>query len=308
MPETTLRVGGYAPPDSSHSSALAVFADAVERLTEGRIAVDVMGNVLDLGRPAVALLDMVETGELDLCYFSTSYLGKQVPELNVLETPFLFDGLDQAHAALDGDLGAALTVASEAATPYAVLGYWDNGFRHFTNRLREVRVPGDVAGMTVRLQPNELHEAMIEAWGGVPVPVELSRGIKMIQDGEVDAQENPLANTVAYGVNDVHSYATMTAHLYGARGIYAHPGSLSALAVDDQEVVRRAVAEAIAHQRGAAADKELEYRTLMTGQGVAFVDLSTDERGRFIEAVSDVVERARATFGTHLYDLVPSGT
>lgn len=307
MPEIRLRVGGYAPPDSSHSSALALFAATVQHLSNGRIAVEVLGNILDLGRPAVALMDMVETGELHLCYFSTSYLGKQVPELDVLETPFLFEGLGQAHAALDGDLGSALTAATEAATPFAVLGYWDNGFRHFTNRLREVRTPGDVAGMRVRLQPNILHEAMIEAWGGVPVPVELSRGIQMIREGEVDAQENPLANTVAYGVNDVHRYATMTGHLYGARGIYAHSGWLGSLAVDDQEVVRRAVAEAIAYQRATALDKELEYRTLMTGQGVSFVDLSPDERTQFIVAVSTVVEGARSTYGAELYDLVPAG-
>ncbi len=305
MSDVVLRVGGYAPPDSSHSSALGVFADAVRRESDGRIDVEILGNVLELGRPAVSLLEMVESGELTLCYFSTSYLGSRVPALNVLETPFLFENLDQAHDALDGELGSALTAATEAATPFVVLGYWDNGFRHMTNRLRAVRSPGDVAGMRIRLQPNRLHAAMIEAWGGVPVPVELSRGIQMIRNGEVDAQENPLANTVAYGVNDVHGFATMTAHLYGARGVYAHSGSLASLAVDDQEIVRRAVAEAISHQRSAAADKELECRTLMTRQGVSFVDPSPDERNQFVEAVSNVVEGARATHGAGLYDLIP---
>jgi TRAP-type C4-dicarboxylate transport system substrate-binding protein len=282
-----------------------VFADAVRRLTEGRVSVEVLGNVLDLGKPAAALLDMVETGELDLCYFSTSYLGKYVPDLEVLETPFLFGSLDQAHAALDGDLGAALTAATEAATPFAVLGYWDNGFRHFTNRLRDVRLPGDISGMRVRLQPNRVHAELIESWGGVPVPVDLSDGIRMIEKAEVDAQENPLANTVAYGVHEIHRYATMTGHLYGARGVYARPDSLSRLSARDQDLVRRSVSLAVAHQRSLAVDKELEYREFMTERGVAFVDLASDERQRFIDAARTVVDRTRSSVGADLHALIP---
>lgn len=306
MPGGLIRVGGYAPADSSHSSALGVLAGSIVRQTAGRLAVDVLGNILEHGRPAVALLEMVEAGELDMCYFSTSYLGGRVPELNVLETPFLFGGLEEAHAALDGGFGAALTAATEAATPFAVLGYWDNGFRHLTNRLRAVRVPGDLAGMRVRLQPNELHEAMVEAWGGVPVPVELSAGIRMITDGEVDAQENPLANTVAYGVDAVHRHATMTAHLYGARGLYANAAWLQSLAESDREVLAVAVSEAVAHQRASARDKEIEYRGLMAARGVEFVDPTPDERASFVASVADVVAQARATYGVGLYDLIES--
>ncbi len=306
MSDVVVRIGGYAPPDSSHSSALGVFAESVGRQTGGRVDVEVLENILDLGKPAIALLEMVEGGDLDMCYFSTSYLGHRVPELNVLETPFLFGGLDEAHSALDGEFGAALTAATEASTSYAVLGYWDNGFRHLTNRLRDVRAPGDLAGMRIRLQPNELHEAMIEAWGGVPVPVELSRGIEMIQAGEVDAQENPLANTVAYGVDGVHRFATMTGHLYGARGLYANADWLASLGEADRQAIAAAVTEAIAHQRSVARTKETEYRALLAARGVAFIDLTPDERGAFVEPVAGVVARARSKYGAGLYELIES--
>ncbi|MDH3499573.1 MAG: TRAP transporter substrate-binding protein DctP, partial [Acidimicrobiia bacterium] len=134
---------------------MAHFVERVAALLGGSIRVDVLGNILDTGRPAADLLSMVDSGELTWCYFSSSYLGARVPELNALEVPFLFDGLDAAHAALDGEFGAWLTAATEATTGFEVLGYWDNGFRHLTNRLRPVRVPTDVKGMSARLQPNE---------------------------------------------------------------------------------------------------------------------------------------------------------
>ena len=155
-----------------------------------------------------------------MCYFSSSYLGDRVPELNVLETPFLFTDLAAAHRALDGELGQALARSGRVPRRFEVLGFWDNGFRH-DNRLRPIRAPEDCRGMTVRLQPNAIHEELIRSWGAIPVAAELSAGIQLISRLEVDAQENP-PNTVAYGVDRVHRHVTMTGHLYGARGLFSH--------------------------------------------------------------------------------------
>jgi TRAP-type C4-dicarboxylate transport system substrate-binding protein len=286
----TIRVGGYAPPGSAHSRALDHFAGALATVTDH--PVEVVYNVMDDGRPATDLFDMVATGELTWCYFSTSYLGNQVPALNALEVPFLFADLDEAHTALDGDFGAALTTATEAVTPYEVLGYWDNGFRHFTNRLHDVRSPADVAGMRVRLQPNAVHEALIRSWGGEPVPAELSDGIAMIASGQVDAQENPLANSAAYGVD--HRHITMTAHLYGARGLYANRSQMSTLGSDGATAVRSAARAAIDFQRRAAANYEAELRARFEGEGRVVLDLAPTERKAFEDAASEVIAAARA--------------
>jgi len=303
VPDIVLRVGGYAPRDSTHSGALAVFADRVRAASGGRIDVEALWNILDAGRPASDLLDLVEEGELTMCYFSTSYLGARVPLLNVLETPFLFADLEQAHLALDGALGAALSAETEAATGFMVLGYWDNGFRHLTNRLRPIHSPEDCRGMRVRLQPNPIHEAMVEAWGAIPVPVELSRGIEMIAAGAVDAQENPLANTVAYGVDRVHHFATMTGHLYGARGLYAHPATIRGLSEEDQSIVRQAIREAITYQRQKAAAKEEALRIDLGAAGMQFVEPDATERAAFLSATRQVVDEVHRDLGKELFDL-----
>lgn len=302
--DLVLRVGGYAPLGTSHATGLEVFADEVRRRSDHRIKVDIMENILDTGRPATDLLGMVESGELTMCYFSTSYLGDRVHDLNVLETPFLFTGLPQAHRALDGALGRALTAATEASTGFRVLGYWDNGFRHLTNRIRPIRVVEDCRGMRVRLQPNSIHQAMVSAWGAVPVPVELSRGIEMIGAGDVDAQENPLANTVAYGVDRIHRHVTMTAHLYGARGLYAHAPSIDRLDDRDREVVKAAARAAVIRQREMAAEVEARLRARLEDDGVAFVDPDPSEIDSFRQATAPVIDVVRRTHGSRLFDLV----
>lgn len=303
MSSETLWIGGYGPEKSSHGQGLDAFRRFVESETDGEVSVRITWNIMDEGRPNTDLFELVEAGEMFLCYFSSSYLGERVPELNVLETPFLFESLGSAHRALDGGLGKALRRAVRSSTGFEALGFWDNGFRHMTNRLRPVRTPGDCRGMTVRMQPNHIHEELIRSWGGIPVAVELSQAIGLIIRLEVDAQENPLANTVAYGVDKVHSHVTMTGHLYGARGLFAHGPTFDSLPADLRHVVERAVRNAIDVQRKVAGNLEISLRSSMEEAGIEFVDLTDFERKEFLEASSNAIALAHQGVPEDLLEL-----
>ena len=303
MSRKTLWIGGYGPRESAHGDGLDAFKRAVEGRTEGDVAVDVIWNIMDDGRPNTDLFDLVEAGEMFMCYFSSSYLGDRVPELNVLETPFLFPDLATAHQALDGELGHALAEAVRAATSFEVLGFWDNGFRHMTNRHRPIRTPDDSRGMTVRLQPNAIHEELIRSWGAIPVAAELSAGIQMISRLEVDAQENPLANTVAYGVDRVHRHITMTAHLYGARGLFSHRPTWDDFEPDLRQVVHGAARAAIDVQRRVAAEMESHLRARLEDDGVEFVDLTDEERSVFVETSAPAIAMAHEGLSEDLFEM-----
>ncbi|HWB88802.1 MAG TPA: TRAP transporter substrate-binding protein [Acidimicrobiia bacterium] len=298
-----LWIGGYGPESSAHGLGLATFRDIVEAETDRVVRVRVTWNIMDEGRPNTDLFDLVESGEMFMCYFSSSYLGDRVPELNVIETPFLFDDLEHAHRALDGLLGARLAEAVRSSTGFEVLGFWDNGFRHLTNRLRPVHSPEDCRGMKVRMQPNDIHEELIRCWGATPVAVELSEAIRIISNLEVDAQENPLANTAAYGVDKVHAHVTMTGHLYGTRGLWSNRETLEGLPDDLREIVTRAAAEAVAVQRDEAGTLESALRKRFESQGLRFVDLDPARRDAFRKASAPAIDKARALAPPELYDL-----
>jgi TRAP-type C4-dicarboxylate transport system substrate-binding protein len=298
-----LWIGGYGPESSAHGLGLATFRDIVEAETDRVVRVRVTWNIMDEGRPNTDLFDLVESGEMFMCYFSSSYLGDRVPELNVIETPFLFEDLEHAHRALDGLLGARLAEAVRSSTGFEVLGFWDNGFRHLTNRLRPVHSPEDCRGMKVRMQPNDIHEELIRCWGATPVAVELSEAIRIISNLEVDAQENPLANTAAYGVDKVHAHVTMTGHLYGTRGLWSNRETLEGLPDDLREIVTRAAAEAVAVQRDEAGTLESALRKRFESQGLRFVDLDPARRDAFRKASAPAIDKARALAPPELYDL-----
>jgi len=303
MSPQQLWIGGYGPEKSAHGAGLDSFRHTVEIETNGDIEVELTWNIMDDGRPNTDLFELVESGHMFLCYFSTSYLGWRVPALNVLETPFLFNDLDSAHRALDGALGDNLRDAVRSATGFEALGFWDNGFRHMTNRLRPARRPEDFKGMTVRLQPNVVHEELIRSWGAIPVAVELSRGIQLITRLDVDAQENPLANTVSYGVDQVHGHVTMTGHLYGARGLFAHRPTWESFAPEVQDIVGKAVRTAVRVQREAAARLETDLRVRLTAAGIEFIDLTPDEKAEFVDVSAPAISRAHEDVADVLFEL-----
>ena len=303
MKPLNLTIGGYGPEKSAHGEGLATFQRVVEGESDGRVAINVIWNIMDLGRPNTDLFDLVASGEMFMCYFSSSYLGDRVPELNVLETPYLFKDLGSAHRDLDGPLGRALTDAVRVGAGFELLGLWDNGFRHLTNRHGPVRSPADLAGMTVRLQPNAVHEELIRSWGAVPVAIDLKGGIEMIGRLEVDAQENPLANTVAYGVDKLHRFITMTGHLYGARGLFANVSTWDSLPTDLRAIVTRAAHEAVSHQRSAAEALEADLRARLEREGTEFVDLTAEEHAVFIDASAPAIALAHDGLPEELFEL-----
>jgi TRAP-type C4-dicarboxylate transport system substrate-binding protein len=298
-----LCIGGYGPEQSAHGEGLKTFKQLVEAGSNGEVTVDVTWNIMDEGRPNTDLFELVETGDMFFCYFSSSYLGSRVSELDVLETPFLFPDLPAAHRALDGALGEALAEAVRRQTGFDVLGFWDNGFRHLTNRLRPIHRPDDCSGMKVRLQPNVIHEELIRSWGAVPVAVELSAGIQLISNLDVDAQENPLANTVAYGVDQVHNHFTMSGHLYGARGLFCHRPTLESFDDDLRALVSEAAARAVQAQREAAGRLEETLRARLEKDGALFVDLTDEERDEFVEASHPAIELAHSRLPADLLGL-----
>ena len=166
---------------------------------------DLTPNVTDNGSPATGLLERVETGVMDVCYFASSYLAGRVPALAAFDLPFPGTDRVAAYRSLDGALGALVAQAVRRDTGYCVLGYWDNGFRHLSNRAHPIMHPRDCRGLTIRTLDNALHHAVFASLGFTPLTVDVRDLREAIQSGRVDAQENPLTNTVGFGVQQVAS-------------------------------------------------------------------------------------------------------
>ncbi len=299
-----IRMGGYGPPTTTCSRGLKAVGDRLEAEFGKAVDVKYIWNVMDLGYKGGDLLWMAEHGILTLTYQSTSYLTDRVPELEFADLPFLFGSLEEARSAMDGELGAYLSRKIEERIGYRLLGYFENGYRHVSNRLRPVRTPADLAGMRIRLMPGKIHYRTFELLGAVPFSLDLKPGLEAIVSGAVDAQENPLANTVDYGAHKVHRYHTLTGHCYLSRGIYINKTMFDGWPGELQAAMKRAAREAITAQRELAVQEEEIAQRAIESAGGEIVELTPGEHAAFVRAVKSLHEDARKRFGGEMFTLL----
>jgi len=299
-----IRMGGYGPPTTGFSKSLKFIGDRLQARFGDRIAIDYVWNVMDHGYKAEEILDLVERGELTLGYQSSSYLTDRVPELGFVDLPFLFADNAQARGAMDGALGAYLAQKIEERVGYRILGWFENGFRHISNRLRPVREPRDLAGMRIRVLPSEVHRRTFELLGAVPMRMDLTECIAMIKAGTLDAQENPFANTVTYGVHHFHKFHTLSSHFYISRPIFLHRATFEGWPTELQEAMREAVRESVIYQRGLAVEEHETARAAIEAAGCEIVALSDRGHDAFVEAMQPMLKEARAEYGERMFALL----
>lgn len=294
---TQIVMGGYGPPTTTHSRALKIIGERLHARFGDAVDVKYVWNVMDFGYKAEEVLWMSERGLLTLAYQSTSYLTERVPELEFADLPFLFASLEEARTAMDGALGAWMSRVIERRVPgYTMLGYFENGYRHISNRVRAVHRPADLAGLSIRSLPSRMHARTYELLGARPCIMDLKPAIAQIVAGTLDAQENPLANTVDYGVHNHHKFHTLTGHSYLSRGIYCNRGQFAGWPAALQEEMRAAVREAVAVQRELAVREETLAEQAIRDAGGEVVRLSAAERAAFVAAVKPLHDEARARF------------
>ena len=122
---------------------------------------------------------------------------------------------ERTRALLQGALGERLAAEVAPRTGYRVLGFWDNGPRNISNRLRPIRMPDDCEGIRIRTLPSAGHHATYRALGMEPVTIDIRDFVEAIASGKVDAQENPLTNVRQFGLQKYHRHVTITAHFQG---------------------------------------------------------------------------------------------
>ena len=225
-------------------------AKEVKEKTNGRIDIQVFPNS-QLGSNK-DMVEMVSSGALQLTTEGAGALAAFLPQLSVIEAPYLWR--DAAHMAklgttpffakLNDDLVAKRGMRMLNATYY--------GKRHLTTGNKAVRIPADMAGFKVRVPPVDVFKAMAEAWGARATPITFGELYLALSQGVVDGQENPLPTIESAKLYEVQKYLVLTAHIITPRMVVANEAFLKSLSPADRSIFDAAMAAGVAWQ-----DKEL---------------------------------------------------
>jgi len=298
-----IRMGGYGPESTGFSRALKLIGNEITSALGDAVDIKYVWNIMDLGYRADDILWLVEHGLLTLGYQSSSYLTDRVPQLGLLDLPFLFSHSDTARAAMDGALGEKLAREIEQRVNYRIIGWFENGFRYISNRVREVRRPADLKGLRIRVLPSDVQARTFALLGAVPMRMDLTEAIERIKSASIDAQENPLSNTVTYGVHKFHRFHTLTKHFYISRPIFVNRTAFDAWPRPLQRALREAVTDAVAFHRALHEQEEADARKAIEAAGGEIAELTVAEHAAFVDAVKLLREEARAMYGDELLGL-----
>lgn len=270
------------------------FGELVAEKTNGRIAVEIYpAGQIAAGAKAV---EMVQMGTADIALESTMSGENFIPEMGVLNLPFLFDTDEQVYKVLDGDVGKELEAVSEKAG-FKILGWMHNGFRDISNAVKPINGPDDLKGLKIRVPESQVFLKTFETLGAVPTPMAVSEVFTAMQLKTVDGQENPSSIFLNNKYNEVNDYYSITHHIFTAEPLFMNLDKFNSLSAEDQNAVLEAAKEASVYQREVgieAAERELQE---IKDLGVHVNEIADDQKAAFKSAMEPVYASFEAQYG-----------
>lgn len=261
-----------------------VLVDVAAKESNGRLEIKHFPNNM-LGDDRTVTESML-MGDIALVQTQPSVLASMVPDLYVWDAPFLFDKIEDAWKCLDGPLGHAVNdqVESKGLKYLAAL---ENGYRHYTNNKVAVRVPADVKGQKLRVMETDLQIAMWKNWGANPTPMAFTEVISALQQGTIDAQENPLSIIDSNKLYEVQHYISLTGHLFSPHCLYINKEIYDGLDADIRAALDKAVAAYQTAQRARAVELNALSVDKFKKAGCEVIELTDAERNQWRQAAID---------------------
>lgn len=245
-------------------------AKEVREKTGGRIDIQVFPNSqLGSGKE---MIEMVSAGALQMTTDGAGALGAFLPQLSVIEAPYLWR--DAAHMAKVAGTSIYAKINDDlvAKRGMRMLNVTYYGKRHLTTGSKEVRTPADMAGFKLRVPPVDTFRAMAEAWGARATPIAFGELYLALSQGAVDGQENPLPTIQSGKFYEVQKFLILTEHIITPRMIIVNEAFWKGLSAADRDVLQTAFAAGAAWQDKELLSQEASLVSTMKTQGMTVIE------------------------------------
>ena len=285
--------------DSHEYQGLKKFKEVVESKSNGRYEVQMYANA-QLGDDVKAT-ESLRAGTLEMTAPSTSPLTGLSKELGVYDLPFLFPNSEIAYKVLDGPVGQKI-LDSLQSKGLVGLAYWDNGFRHVTNSVREIKSPEDTKGLKIRTMQNPMHLEAWKALGANPTPMPFSEVFTAMQQKTIDGQENPTPTNFQQKFQEVQKFCTLTGHVYTPFVVLMSKKVWDGLPKEDQKIFQDAAYVARDYERQVSADMNKSMVGKLRDAGMKVTELTPDQLKAFQVAVQPVYTKFADQIGKSLVE------
>lgn len=225
-------------PDNRTVKAVAIFADMVEKGTNGEVKVQAY-HARKLGDEREAL-EGIRMGTIQMGTLTSGPVPGFFPKVMVFDIPFLFSSAPAAWQFFESDFVKKFDDEFLKKTGVRILAITENGYRHFTDAVRPIKTPADMKGLKIRTMQNPAHMAMVKALGADPTPIPFGELYMALQQKVVDGMECPVVLIYDMKFYEVQKYMVLDGHLYNPLFIFINEKFFKSLTPQQQKVVSEA--------------------------------------------------------------------
>lgn len=256
--QATLTVASLFGDDKPETQIWHRIRDIVEAKLPGQFNFNIVGNAALGGEKEVA--EGIRLGSVQASLSTVSALSGWVPEVQLLDLPFLFRDAAHVRATVTGETGAELK-EKLAAQNFVVLDFINYGARHLLTK-EPVTTPDQLSGKRIRVIQSPLHTKLWSAFGTTPIGIPIPETYNALQTGVADAMDLTKSAYAGFKLYEVVPYLTETGHIWASGVVYFSTPFWNGLNDEQKEVLQQAASEGAAHFDGLiVADEDRSIAT-----------------------------------------------
>jgi tripartite ATP-independent transporter DctP family solute receptor len=260
-----------------HTAAIWA-AEEIKKKTDGRVEIKVF-PASSLGKE-VEINEGLTIGSIDIIYTGANFVQRYYGPIAISDYPFMLRGYDHWVKYRDSDLFEELTAGYNKKTGNHVAGLVYYGARHVTSN-KPILKPEDMKNLKIRVPNSPVMLIFPRAVGANPTPMAFSEVYLALQQGVVDAQENPLPTIKFKKFYEVQSNISLTGHLINSLVVIVSDKAVKKLGKDEQ-VVKDVLKQAAAKASDEIIKAEKELAEWFRSKGIAVHEV---DKKPFQEAV-----------------------
>lgn len=269
-----LRMGLVDGESTCYYKGAKEIADRVYEKTDGRIKINVIpGGALGDERGSV---ELAMSGDLDIATAANSVLTNWIPEMAILDQAYLWKNADEAHMAVDGELGDLIEKSAYDKMGIHVIGYMESGFRDVFS-VKPIEQVSDFSGVKIRTMQNRYHMAAFSSFGAMPTALAFNEQFTALQQGTIDACENGVSGCYTNGFYEVTKNITNTKHAFVYILLCMSDKSWNMIPDDLKEPFLEGVREGYEAERQYLQEANEDAVNKLKEKGVTFHDIDIAE-------------------------------
>ena len=268
-PEYLFRASMLVKENHTWYKAFIHFGKLIEERSDGRMKLEVYPSE-QLAKELEAIR-LIKLGVIDMT-ISAGSLTNFAEILTFSDMPFLLKDTLAMHKLINSDIGKRIEREMIEKIGLRPLGYFQRGERHLTSN-RPIKHPDDLQELIIRVPNAPSYVVAWKALGAKPTPMAFSEVFSSLQQGTIEAQENPFAMIKNAGFSEVQKYLNLTGHLITWGYPLVGEKQFQSLPKDLKAIFLQAAREMQVYEHRLFLDNESKVQKELKDEGMIFVEV-----------------------------------